>query len=107
LLKQYEGWPSSMRAAPGPAFIYFLFPASLLDEQALSAEAAIAGRKRSGGDGDAHATELLETDALELRVRAVEEKTGFARVHRIKRSLFDSQEFRSLARVHAQLIELA
>ncbi len=107
LLKQYEGWSSSMRAAHGHDVVQFLEESSLLDEQALSAEAAIAWLKRSGVDGDAHATELLETDALELRVRAVEEKTGFARVHRIKRSLFDSQEFRSLARVHAQLIELA
>ncbi len=107
LLKQYEGWSSSMRAAHGHDVVQFLEESSLLDEQALSAEAAIAWLERSGVDGDAHATELLETDALELRVRAVEEKTGFARVHRIKRSLFDSQEFRSLARVHAQLIELA
>ena len=107
LLKQYEGWSSSMRAAHGHDVVQFLEESSLLDEQALSAEAAIAWLKRSGVDGDAHATELLATDALELRVRAVEEKTGFARVHRIKRSLFDSQEFRSLARVHAQLIELA
>jgi len=107
LLKQYEGWSSSMRAAHGHDVVQFLEESSLLDEQALSAEAAIAWLERSGVDGGAHATELLETDALELRVRAVEEKTGFARVHRIKRSLFDSQEFRSLARVHAQLIELA
>jgi DNA gyrase subunit B len=40
-------------------------------------------------------------------VRAVEVKTGFARTHRIRRELFDSSEYRQLARVHAQLIELA
>ena len=44
---------------------------------------------------------------VELRVRAVEAKTGFARVHRIKRALFDSREYIQLARVHAQLTELA
>jgi DNA gyrase subunit B len=58
--------------------------------------------------GDTHTTELLEEiDPLELRVKAIEAKTGFARIHRIKRSLFDSQEYRQLARVHAQLVELA
>jgi DNA gyrase subunit B len=62
---------------------------------------------RAGLDGDTHATELLAEDPLELRIRAVEAKSGFARVHRIKRSLFDSQEYRQLARVHAQLVELA
>jgi DNA gyrase subunit B len=107
LLKQYEGWSSSLRAAHGHDVVQFLEESSLLGEQALTAEDAIRWLERSGVDGDAHATELLETDPLELRVRAVEEKTGFARIHRIKRSLFDSQEYRSLAKVHAQLIELA
>ena len=32
---------------------------------------------------------------------------GFALTHRIKHALFESQEYRQLARVHAQLIELA
>ena len=40
-------------------------------------------------------------------MKAVEAKTGFARQHRIKRSLFDSREYIQLARVHAQLTELA
>jgi DNA gyrase subunit B len=107
LLKQYEGWSSSLRAAHGHDVVQFLEESSLLGDQALSAEAAIEQLSRAGLDGDTHATELLETDPLELRVKAVEAKTGFARIHRIKRSLFDSQEYRQLARVHAQLIELA
>jgi len=107
LLKQYEGWSSSLRAAHGHDVVQFLEESSLLGEQALSADAAIEVLGRSGASGDTHSTELLETDPLELRIRAVEAKTGFARVHRIKRALFDSQEYRQLARVHAQLIELA
>jgi DNA gyrase subunit B len=107
LLKQYEGWSSSLRAVHGHDVVQFLEESSLLGDQVLSAEAAIEQLSTASVDGDTHATELVETDPLELRVRAVEEKTGFARVHRIKRSLFDSQEYRSLARVHAQLIELA
>jgi DNA gyrase subunit B len=107
LLKQYEGWSSSLRATHGHDVVQFLEESSLLGEQALSAEAAIELLSRAGLDGDTHATELLGSDPLELRVRAVEAKSGFARVHRIKRSLFDSQEYRQLARVHAQLVELA
>ncbi len=107
LLKQYEGWSSSLRAAHGHDVVQFLEESSLLGEQALSAEAAIEHLGHSGADGDTHATELLATDAVDLRIKAVEAKTGFARVHRIKRSLFDSQEYRQLARVHAQLVELA
>jgi DNA gyrase subunit B len=107
LLKQYEGWSSSLRAAHGQDVVQFLEESSLLGEQALDTDAAIAWLARADVDGETHTTELLETDPLELRIKAVEAKTGFARVHRIKRSLFDSQEYRQLARVHAQLVELA
>jgi DNA gyrase subunit B len=106
LLKQYEGWSSSLKAAHGHDVVQFLEESALLGEQALSAEAAIGLLERADGDGDTHTTELLSSDPVELRIKAIEAKTGFARVHLIKRSLFDSQEYRQLARVHAQLIEL-
>jgi DNA gyrase subunit B len=107
LLKQYEGWASSLRAAHGHDVVQFLEESALLGEQALSAEQAIAVLSREGVEGETHAVELREQDPLQLRVRAVEVGTGFARVHRIKRALFDSQEYRQLAAVHAQLLELA
>jgi DNA gyrase subunit B len=108
LLKQYEGWSSSLRAVHGHDMVQFLEESSLLDEQVMDADAAIEVLRRADVDGETHATELLvEQDPLELRVKAVEAATGFARTHRIKRTLFDSQEYRQLARVHAQLIELA
>ena len=107
LLKQYEGWASALRADHGHDVVTFLEESSLLGEQVMNAEAALELLSRGTVDGDTHATELLDSDAIELRVRAVEAKSGFARVHRIKRDLFESQEYRQLARVHAQLIELA
>jgi DNA gyrase subunit B len=107
LLKQYEGWSSSLRAVHGHDMVQFLEESSLLGEQAMSAESAIELLGRADLDGETHATELIDQDAQEIRVRAVESTTGFARTHRIARSLFDSQEYRQLARVHAQLIELA
>jgi DNA gyrase subunit B len=107
LLKQYEGWASSLRAAHGHDMVQFLEESSLLGEQVMSAQAAVSLLSREGLEGETHATELIEQDPLELRVKAVETRTGFARTHRIKRSLFDSQEYRQLASVHRQLIELA
>jgi DNA gyrase subunit B len=107
LLKQYEGWASSLRAAHGHDMVQFLEESTLLSERVTSAEQAIELLSREGLEGETHATELLETDPLELRVKAVETRTGFARTHRIKRTLFDSQEYRQLAAVHEQLIELA
>ena len=73
----------------------------------MSADSAIELLSREGVEGETHATELVEQDPLELRVKATETRTGFARTHRIKRSLFDSQEYRQLVAVHRQLIELA
>ena len=107
LLKQYEGWSSSLRAAHGHDMVQFLEESSLLGEQVMSAQDAIRVLSRSGIDGETHATELVGRDANEIRVKAVEANTGFARTHHIKHALFDSQEYRQLARVHAQLVELA
>jgi DNA gyrase subunit B len=107
LLAQYEGWSSTLRAVHGHEMVQFLEESSLLGEQVMSAESAIELLSRAGLEGETHATELVDQDPLELRVKATETRTGFARTHRIKRSLFDSQEYRQLASVHKQLIELA
>jgi DNA gyrase subunit B len=107
LLKQYEGWSSSLRAVHGHEMVQFLEESSLLDEQAMSAEAAIELLARAAVEGDTHVADLVDQDELVIRVKAVEAKTGFARTHHIKRALFESQEYRQLARVHAQLVELA
>jgi DNA gyrase subunit B len=107
LLKQYEGWSLTLRGHHGHDVVQFLEESSLLGEQVTSAQAAIELLGRPGSDGDAHSTELTDQDPLELRVKAIEASTGFARTHRIKRELFDSHEYRQLVRVHMQLIELA
>jgi DNA gyrase subunit B len=107
LLAQYEGWSSTLRAVHGHEMVQFLEESSLLGEQVMSADSAIELLSRAGLEGETHATELVEQDPIELRVKATETRTGFARTHRIKRSLFDSQEYRQLASVHEQLIELA
>jgi DNA gyrase subunit B len=107
LLKQYEGWSLSLRGHYGHGVVQFLEESSLLGEQVSTADAAVELLERADVAGETHATELVGHDEQEIRVKAVEAKTGFALTHRIKRSLFDSQEYRQLSRVHAQLIELA
>ncbi len=106
-LKEYEGWASSLRAAHGHEMVQFLEESALLGEQVMNAEDAIELLGREGLEGETHATELLSQDERELRVKAIEASTGFARTHRIQRGLFESQEYRQLARVHSKLIELA
>ena len=106
LLKQYQGWSLSLRGHYGHDVVQFLEESSLLGEQILSVEAAIEWLARASVVGDAHLADVVDQDPLAIHVKAVETKTGFARTHTIQRTLFDSQEYRQLARVHAQLIEL-
>jgi DNA gyrase subunit B len=42
-----------------------------------------------------------------IRVRSVERNTNLSRTHRLRRSMFEANEYRQLARVHAELIKLA
>jgi DNA gyrase subunit B len=107
LLKQYEGWSSSLRAAHGHDLVQFLEESSLLGEQVATADAAVELLNRAGLEGETHATELLGRDNGELRVKAIESTTGFARTHLIQSALFDSHDYRQLVRVHGQLVELA
>jgi len=107
LLKQYEGWSLALRGRHGHDVVQFLEESSLLGEQVMSAEAAVELLARAAATGDTHLADVVEQDPVAIRVKAVEAKTGFARTHTIRRDLFDSQEYRQLARVHAQLVELA
>jgi DNA gyrase subunit B len=107
LRKQYEGWASALRAEHGQDLVRFLEESSLLDEQVDSAEAAKAVLTREGDEGAVFSTELLEDDGETLRIMAIEARTGLARTHRIRRDLFESQEYRSFLNVHAALVELA
>jgi DNA gyrase subunit B len=107
LRKQYEGWASALRAEHGHDTVRFLEESSILDEQASTVEEALAIIKRPSQDGAVHTTELVSEDAEELRVRAIETRTGLAQTHRMKRSLFESNEYKTFVRVHAALVELA
>jgi DNA gyrase subunit B len=106
LLKQYEGWSSSLRATRGHDVVQFLEESDLLSVQALGIEAALAQIRKATENDASHTTELISSDADEMKVRVVESKTGFARLLRIPSELFESQEYRQLAKVHAQLTEL-
>jgi DNA gyrase subunit B len=106
LLKQYEGWSLALRGRYGHDVVQFLEESSLLGEEVMNVEGAIKVLTREGSEGEAHETTLIDEDPMEIRVKAVEVSTGFARTHRIKREMFDSAEYRHLIKVHMQLIEL-
>jgi DNA gyrase subunit B len=107
LRKQYEGWASALRAEHGHDTVRFLEESSLLDEEAGSVEEALAIIRRATEDGAVHSTELVAEGEDDLRIKAIEARTGLAQTHRIKRTLFDSHEYKTFIKVHAALVELA
>jgi DNA gyrase subunit B len=107
LLKQYEGWSAALRAEHGHDVIAFLEESSLLDEGAMTPEAALALLEREPVEGEPFMMTIVDREPGSLVVRAVETKTGLATTHKLPRALFDSNEYRQFVRVHTQLLELA
>jgi DNA gyrase subunit B len=107
LLKQYEGWGSSLRAEHGHDLVGFLEESSILDERIADAKAAIELLGRRGIEGEPFETTVEREDDEVIVVRAVEGKTGLARTHRLPKSLFASNDYVQFVRVHASLAELA
>ncbi|HEV7806028.1 MAG TPA: LAGLIDADG family homing endonuclease, partial [Solirubrobacteraceae bacterium] len=107
LLKQYQGWSSTLRAEYGHDTVGFLEESGILDEQVDSVAAALSLIEREGIDNAPYETTLLRIDEEVIVVRAVETKSGLARALRIPRRLFGAQDYRQFTRVHGQLIELA
>jgi DNA gyrase subunit B len=107
LLKQYEGWASALRAGYGHEPVAFIEEAGILDEQVADAKALLKLMRAQSENGRPFATEVLSEDATEIVVRAVEEETGLARTHRLRRTLLEANEYRQLLRVHEQLVATA
>jgi DNA gyrase subunit B len=107
LLKQYEGWASALRAEFGGDTVTFLEESRILDEQVLTAEGLIELVEREDPETEPYMTKLVSADDGLIRVKATERKSNMARTMRLRRSLFDSNEYRQLARVHAELTGMA
>ncbi len=107
LLKQYEGWSSTLRAEYGSDVVGFLEESGVLDEQINTGAGALELIERSSIENAPYETSLVGQDETHISVRAVETKTGLARVLVIPRRLFEAQDLRNFTRVHGQLTELA
>jgi DNA gyrase subunit B len=107
LLKQYEGWASALRADHGHEVITFLEESQILDEQVTTVDELLALVEREDPESEPYTTELIAADDGLIRVRATERRTNLARTHRLRRSMFDANEYRQLARVHGELVKMA
>jgi DNA gyrase subunit B len=106
LLKQYEGWASSLRAEAGHEVVQFLEESQILDEQVQTAEALDKLLDKPAADGEPFDIEVMPEADGQVIVRAVERKTGLAQTHRVSRTLFESNDYRQFLRVHGQLVDL-
>jgi len=107
LLKQYEGWASTLRAEYGNETITFLEESTILDEGAIDDAAVIKLLSKPTPEGEPYEASLVEEDPVELGLRTVERQTGLARTLRLRRAMFTTGEYRNLARVHGELREMA
>jgi DNA gyrase subunit B len=107
LLKQYEGWASSLRVDHGNEAVTFLEESQILDEQIISGEELIELVGKEDPEGEPFDTHVVSADDQFVFVKSIERKTGLARTHRLRRTLFETPEYRQLARVHEELVKLA
>jgi DNA gyrase subunit B len=107
LLKQYEGWSSALRADHGHEVVQFLEESQILDYQIKTPEDLLEMLKRDAPDTEPHITKLVSADDGLIRIKATERRSNLARTHRLRRSMFDANEYRQLARVHGELVKLA
>ena len=87
----------------------FLEESQILDEQITIGRGAartLIARARRPRASPTRPSCCRPSDGV-LRIKAVERKTNLARTHRLRRSLFESNEYRQLARVHAELVKMA
>ncbi|MDX6699004.1 MAG: gyrase subunit [Solirubrobacteraceae bacterium] len=107
LLKQYEGWASSLRADQSHEIVQFLEESHILDEGVTSSDALLKLLDKPSPEGEPFELGVLEQDPMEMTIRAIERRTGLAATYRVARALFDSHDYRQFLRVHKELSELA
>jgi DNA gyrase subunit B len=108
LLKQYEGWASSLRAEYGHPAITFLEESDILDQGLADFDKIAAQLSKTAPDGEPFDTEVLSKNGSGvLEVKVIERKTGLAQTHRLAAGLFESREYKQLLRIHQELVKLA
>jgi DNA gyrase subunit B len=107
LLKQYEGWASSLSAAYGHQTVAFLEESHVLDGGATDVNGVIELLRAPDPEGEPFSTELLREDEEELVVKVIERRTGLASTQFLRREMFESTDYRNFVRVHYELRSMA
>ncbi|MGI9557510.1 MAG: DNA gyrase subunit B, partial [Solirubrobacterales bacterium] len=102
LLKEHEGWSSSLQAEFGRETVTFLDESGIL----AAGVATLAGAKKlltTKRKGAPLEFKLGKGSKKQLKVKATHKKTGLAKTHELPASLFKSNDYRKLVDVHANL----
>ncbi len=106
LVKQYQGWATALRTAHGHGVVTFLQQARLLEEGITDTDGLLRHLRSTESNGHAYTTELLSEDPFEVVVKTIEQKTGLATTHHVRRAAVDANEYRRLHQVHDELVTL-
>lgn len=103
--KEYEGWSTALQAEFGNDVIRFVAESKLLDEAVINIDQVRKVLDAPDTAEDIFATEILSKDGEDTIVKAVHQKSGLARNHTLPARLFEGNEYRRFAEVHAQLLK--
>jgi DNA gyrase subunit B len=106
LLKQYEGWASTLQAEWGHDAARFLAVSHVLDHGIADGDALVK-LIAAAPNGELYEAELASQDSTQILIKLIERKTGSASTHRLRRDMFGASEYRNLVRVHGELKQLA
>jgi DNA gyrase subunit B len=107
LLKEYEGWASALRAEHGHEVITFLEESAVLDQGLTDIADVVKELKQKAAEGEPYDTEVLSQNGDgSIRVKVIERRSGLATTHALGSNIFESREYRQLARVHRELQNL-
>ena len=102
--KEYEGWSTALQAEFGNDVIRFVAESKLLDVAAISIDEVRKVLDAPDTAEDVFLTEIISSAGAEMLVKAVHQKSGLARNHTLPARLFEGNEYRRFADVHAQLL---
>ncbi|MGA7397603.1 MAG: DNA topoisomerase (ATP-hydrolyzing) subunit B [Solirubrobacterales bacterium] len=102
--KEYEAWSTALQAEFGNDVIRFVAESKILDDAATTIDEVRKVLSAPDTDEDIFRTEILSKDGEDTVVKAVHQKSGLARNHTLPARLFEGNEYRRFADVHAQLL---
>ncbi|MFM9126208.1 MAG: toprim domain-containing protein, partial [Solirubrobacterales bacterium] len=106
-MRRYEQLSAALRAQHGAALVAFLEQSGALDQGIDTDKAMVALIKKKDPGESLLETSLESENGEAITIVGTERNTGLAQTHNLPRELFESAEYKSFLKVHADLVKLA